>query len=146
MVKSKTGRAEALAPPVRAAIARIDKDQLVSVASVTTLEDVEWAATGRHRFRAVMVVGVRDAGGGARDGRRVRHPRVFGPAAGARLRRAPRARRDDQDVLRLVVGERREGRRDRRDHRPGPVGRVRAADRDRCCSVFSRSTSSRSRS
>ena len=25
------------------------------MASVTTLEDVEWAATGRHRFRAVMV-------------------------------------------------------------------------------------------
>jgi putative ABC transport system permease protein len=27
----------------------------VSVAGVTTLEDVEWAATGRHRFRAVLV-------------------------------------------------------------------------------------------
>ena len=38
-----------------AAISRIDRDQLVSVASITTLEDVEWAATGRHRFRAVMV-------------------------------------------------------------------------------------------
>jgi putative ABC transport system permease protein len=40
---------------VRTAISRIDKDQLVSVAGITTLEDIEWAATGRHRFRAVMV-------------------------------------------------------------------------------------------
>jgi putative ABC transport system permease protein len=55
LVRSKTGRADALAPAIRAAIARIDKEQLVGVASVTTLEDVEWAATGRHRFRAVMV-------------------------------------------------------------------------------------------
>ena len=55
MVQSKTGRADALAPAVRAAIARIDKEQLVGVAGITTLEDVEWAATGRHRFRAVMV-------------------------------------------------------------------------------------------
>jgi putative ABC transport system permease protein len=55
MVRAKTGRADALTPAVRAAISRIDRDQLVSVASVTTLDDVEWAATGRHRFRAVMV-------------------------------------------------------------------------------------------
>jgi putative ABC transport system permease protein len=55
LVRSKTGRAAALTPSVRAAISRIDRDQLVSVAEITTLEDVEWAATGRHRFRAVMV-------------------------------------------------------------------------------------------
>ncbi len=55
LVRSKTGRADALTPAARAAISRIDREQLVSVASVTTLEDVEWAATGRHRFRAVMV-------------------------------------------------------------------------------------------
>ena len=55
LVRSKTGRADALTPAVRAAVSRIDKDQLVSVAEVKTLEDVEWAATGRHRFRAVMV-------------------------------------------------------------------------------------------
>jgi putative ABC transport system permease protein len=55
MVRSKTGRADALAPAVRAAVARVDNEQLVGVAAVTTLEDVEWAATGRHRFRAVMV-------------------------------------------------------------------------------------------
>jgi putative ABC transport system permease protein len=55
LVRSKTGRADALTPSVRTAISRIDKDQLVSVAGITTLEDIEWAATGRHRFRAVMV-------------------------------------------------------------------------------------------
>ena len=55
LVRSRTGRADTLAPSVRAAISRIDKEQLVSVASITTLEDVEWVATGRHRFRAVMV-------------------------------------------------------------------------------------------
>jgi putative ABC transport system permease protein len=55
LVRSKTGRAGALTPAVRTAISRIDKEQLVSVAEIKTLEDVEWAATGRHRFRAVMV-------------------------------------------------------------------------------------------
>ena len=55
MVKSKTGSAATLTPSVRAAISRIDKEQLVSVRDVVTLEDVAWAATGRHRFRAVMV-------------------------------------------------------------------------------------------
>ena len=55
MVRSKTGSADALTPAVRAAISRIDKEQLVSVRDVVTLEDIEWASTGRHRFRAVMV-------------------------------------------------------------------------------------------
>jgi len=55
MVRSATGRADALTPAVRAAISRIDKEQLVSIRDVVTLEDIEWAATGRHRFRAVMV-------------------------------------------------------------------------------------------
>jgi putative ABC transport system permease protein len=55
LVKSGSRRAEALAPAVRAAIGRVDRLQLVSVSDVTTLADVEWAATGRHRFRAVMV-------------------------------------------------------------------------------------------
>jgi putative ABC transport system permease protein len=55
MVRSQNGRASALTPSVRAAIAKIDRNQTVGVASVTTLADVEWAATGRHRFRAVMV-------------------------------------------------------------------------------------------
>jgi putative ABC transport system permease protein len=55
MVRSRIGSADALTPAVRAAISRIDKEQLVSVRDVVTLEDVGWAATGRHRFRAVMV-------------------------------------------------------------------------------------------
>ncbi len=55
MVRPKSGEAAALTPAVRAAISRIDKDQLVSVRDITTLEDVEWSATGRYRFRAVMV-------------------------------------------------------------------------------------------
>jgi len=56
VVRPKSGRAEPLAPAVRAAISRIDKEQLVGVTNVVTLEDIAWAATGRHRFRAVMVV------------------------------------------------------------------------------------------
>jgi putative ABC transport system permease protein len=56
VVRPKSGRAEALAPAVRGAISRIDKEQLVGVTNVMTLEDIAWAATGRHRFRAVMVV------------------------------------------------------------------------------------------
>ncbi len=55
-VRPDAGNAMALAAPVRAAIARIDKEQLVSVRDVVTLEDVAWDATGGHRFRAVMVV------------------------------------------------------------------------------------------
>jgi putative ABC transport system permease protein len=47
---------ELLASSVRAAISSIDKEQLVSVRSVMTLEDVAWEATGRHRFRAVLVI------------------------------------------------------------------------------------------
>jgi putative ABC transport system permease protein len=47
---------ELLTSAVRAAISRIDKEQLVSVRNVMTLEDVAWEATGRHRFRAVLVI------------------------------------------------------------------------------------------
>jgi putative ABC transport system permease protein len=47
---------ELLASSVRAAISRVDKEQLVSVRDVMTLEDVAWEATGRHRFRAVLVI------------------------------------------------------------------------------------------
>jgi putative ABC transport system permease protein len=56
LVRPATGRAEALAPSVRAAIGRVDKEQLVSVRDVMTLEEVAREATARHRFRAVMVV------------------------------------------------------------------------------------------
>jgi putative ABC transport system permease protein len=55
VVRPKSGRADVLAPSVRAAISRVDKEQLVSVRNVMTLDDIAWAATGRHRFRAVMV-------------------------------------------------------------------------------------------
>jgi putative ABC transport system permease protein len=41
--------------PIRAAIGRIDKDQLVGARYVMTLEDVAWDATSRHRFRAALV-------------------------------------------------------------------------------------------
>ncbi|RPJ53907.1 MAG: ABC transporter permease [Acidobacteria bacterium] len=56
IVRPASGRAEALAPAVRAAMARVDKQQLVSVRDPMTLDDVVWAATARHRFRAVLVM------------------------------------------------------------------------------------------
>jgi len=56
VVRPSSGRAEALTGSVRAAISRVDKEQLVSVRNVLTLEDIAWAATGRHRFRAVLVL------------------------------------------------------------------------------------------
>jgi putative ABC transport system permease protein len=55
VVRPASGRADTLAAPVRAAIARVDRDQLVSVRDVLTLEAVASEATSRHRFRAVMV-------------------------------------------------------------------------------------------
>jgi putative ABC transport system permease protein len=55
-VRPSSGRADALAPGVRAAIGRIDKEQLVSVREVTTLEDVAHEASGRQRFRAAMMM------------------------------------------------------------------------------------------
>jgi putative ABC transport system permease protein len=56
VVRPVSGRAEVLTSSVRAAIARVDKEQLVSVRNVMTLEDVASEATARHRFRAVMVM------------------------------------------------------------------------------------------
>jgi putative ABC transport system permease protein len=56
LVRPASGRAEALASSVRAAIGRADRDQLVSVRDVRTLEDVASEATSRHRFRAVLVI------------------------------------------------------------------------------------------
>jgi putative ABC transport system permease protein len=56
VVRPKSGNAAALAPSVRAAISRVDKEQLVSIRNILTLEDIAWTATGRHRFRAVLVV------------------------------------------------------------------------------------------
>jgi putative ABC transport system permease protein len=56
VVRPSVGRAAALAPSVRAAIGRIDKEQLVSIRDVMTLDDIVRGATSRHRFRAVMVL------------------------------------------------------------------------------------------
>ena len=56
LVRPASGRADALAPAVRAAIGRVDKAQLVSVREVMTLDDVARDATSRHRFRAVLVM------------------------------------------------------------------------------------------
>jgi putative ABC transport system permease protein len=56
VVRPSSGSAAALAPSVRGAIGRIDKEQLVSVRDVMTLEDIASDATSRHRFRAVMVM------------------------------------------------------------------------------------------
>jgi putative ABC transport system permease protein len=56
VVRPARGSGEALAGPVRAAIARVDKAQLVSVRDIRTLDNVRSEATARHRFRAVLVV------------------------------------------------------------------------------------------
>jgi putative ABC transport system permease protein len=56
LVRPASGDAEALGPSVRAALARVDKTQLVGVRSVLTLDDVASLATARHRFRAILVV------------------------------------------------------------------------------------------
>jgi putative ABC transport system permease protein len=56
VVRPNSGRAEALTPAVRAAISRIDREQLVSVRDIRTLDDIAWTVTGRHRFRATLVV------------------------------------------------------------------------------------------
>jgi putative ABC transport system permease protein len=55
VVRPKAGPAEALTGAVRAAISRVDREQLVSVREIKTLDDIARAATSRHRFRAVLV-------------------------------------------------------------------------------------------
>jgi putative ABC transport system permease protein len=56
VVRAANGDAAALTASVRAAIGRVDRDQLVGVREIRTLEDVTAAATERHRFRAVLVM------------------------------------------------------------------------------------------
>ena len=56
VVRPASGRAEGLASSVRAAIGRIDKENLVGVRRVLTLDEIAHEATERHRFRAAMVV------------------------------------------------------------------------------------------
>ncbi|HET6546367.1 MAG TPA: ABC transporter permease [Rhodanobacteraceae bacterium] len=56
LVRAEAGSPADLIAPVRAAIARVDTEQLVSVREVMTLQDVAREATSRHRFRAVLVM------------------------------------------------------------------------------------------
>jgi putative ABC transport system permease protein len=56
VVRPKSAGLQGFAASVRAAIARVDKEQLVSIRDVMTLEDLARKATSRHRFRAVLVV------------------------------------------------------------------------------------------
>jgi putative ABC transport system permease protein len=56
LVRPSSGRAETLAPAVRAAIGRVDRAQLVSVRDVMTLDEIMREATSRQRFRAVLFV------------------------------------------------------------------------------------------
>jgi putative ABC transport system permease protein len=56
LVRPKAGPAAALASSVRAAIARVDTEQLVTVGPLITLDDVASEATARQRFRAWLVM------------------------------------------------------------------------------------------
>ena len=56
VVRAKAGPSEALTGGVRGAISRVDREQLVSVRDIRTLDDIARAVTSRHRFRAVLVV------------------------------------------------------------------------------------------
>jgi putative ABC transport system permease protein len=56
VVRPASGGAGALASSVRAAIGRVDEDQLVSVRSIMTLDEVAGKATARYRFRAALVL------------------------------------------------------------------------------------------
>jgi putative ABC transport system permease protein len=47
---------DGLGASIRAAIDRVDTAKLVSVTSIMTLDDIAWDATGRYRFRAVLVM------------------------------------------------------------------------------------------
>jgi putative ABC transport system permease protein len=54
-VRPVSGDAGALAPSVRAAIARVDRESLVSVTDIVTLQRVARDATARYRFRALLI-------------------------------------------------------------------------------------------
>jgi putative ABC transport system permease protein len=55
VVRPTSGDAAALAPQVRAAIARVDRESLVSVTNIATLASVAHEATARYRFRAFLI-------------------------------------------------------------------------------------------
>jgi putative ABC transport system permease protein len=54
VVRPASGSAEAVAPIVRAAVARVDRS--VPVTRVRSIDDIARQATSRHRFRAVLVI------------------------------------------------------------------------------------------
>jgi putative ABC transport system permease protein len=54
VIRPQSGPAEALAPAVKAAVARVDRT--VALTDVRTMDQVAWQATARPRFRAVMVM------------------------------------------------------------------------------------------
>jgi putative ABC transport system permease protein len=56
LVRPKSGPASALASSVRGAIARVDKEQLVTVGPLMTLDDIAIEGTARQRFRAWLVM------------------------------------------------------------------------------------------
>ena len=56
LVRPEKAGLNGFAASVRTAISRVDKEQLVSIRDVMTLEDLARGATSRHRFRAVLVV------------------------------------------------------------------------------------------
>jgi putative ABC transport system permease protein len=55
VVRPVSGHAAALASPVRAAIARVDRESLVSVTNIETLDGIAREATARYRFRALLI-------------------------------------------------------------------------------------------
>ena len=130
VVRPTRGDAAALTSAVRAAISRVDRDQLVGVRDIQTLEDVAWTATERHRFRAVLVLDLRSSGAHAGDGGRLRHRRLRGAAAAARLRGATGPRREPGRRPAPRRRRRRAGLRRRSRHRPA---RRRGARTDARC-------------
>ena len=124
VVRPASGDAEALAPAVRAAIGRVDKEQLVERAGRDDARRRRAAeATARHRFRAVLVVAFAGLAlllamvglFGVLAYSVQQRVRDFG------VRRALGA--TTGDVLRLVVGSAGARDRRRRRHRAGAVGR-----------------------
>jgi putative ABC transport system permease protein len=55
VVRPVSGDAAGLASEVRAAIARVDRESLVSVTNIATLDGIAHEATARYRFRATLI-------------------------------------------------------------------------------------------
>jgi putative ABC transport system permease protein len=56
LARVEGGPAESLVSPVRGVIAGIDREQLVSIRDIATLQSVAWDHGARHRFRARTMV------------------------------------------------------------------------------------------